>query len=102
MELNRKPEPGRVRVCCAVVMMLVVCICTVSAATCDAPPRSQVFTLQTGGCNQSPATVPCTENFLFPAQPSPGGDMATQYYLDFGDGTLPYYGFNDFASHTYD
>ena len=102
MELNRKPQPGRVRVCCAVVMMLVVCICTASAATCDAPPRSQVFTLQTGGCNQSPATVPCTENFLFPAQPSPGGDMATQYYLDFGDGTLPYYGFNDFASHTYD
>ena len=101
MELNRITEPGLVRVCCAVVMML-VCMCTVTALTCDAPPKSQSFTLQTGGCNQSPAAVPCTENFLFPAQPSNGGDPATQYYLDFGDGTPPYFGFNDFTSHTYD
>ena len=101
MELNRIPEPGLVKVCCAVVMML-VCIGTVTAVTCDAPPHSQVLNLQTGGCDQSPSVVPCTENFLFPAQPSPGGDPATQYYLDYGDGTLPYYGFNDFSSHTYD
>jgi PKD repeat protein len=26
----------------------------------------------------------------------------TQYYLDFGDGSVPYFGFNDFASHTYE
>jgi PKD repeat protein len=101
MELNRMEEPGLVKICCAVVMML-VCICTVTAVTCDAPPESQVFTLQTGGCNQSPAVVPCTETFLFPAHPSPAGDPATQYFLDFGDGTAPYYGFNDFTSHTYD
>lgn len=101
MELNRMPEPGLVKICCAVVLML-VCICTVTAVTCDAPPKSQVFTLQTGGCNQSPAVVPCTENFLFPAQSSPAGDPATQYYLNFGDGMPPYYGFNDFTSHTYD
>ena len=93
-------KTGLVWVCCAIVMM-VLCICTVTAATCDAPPKSQVFTLQTGGCNQSLAAVPCTENFLFPAESSPAGDTATQYYLDFGDGELPYYGFNDFASHTY-
>jgi PKD repeat protein len=101
MELNRMQEQGRVRIWCAVVLML-VCICTVTAVTCDAPPGSQIFTVQTGGCNQSPAVVPCTENFLFSAQPSPAGDPATQYYLDFGDGMPPYYGFNDFASHTYD
>jgi PKD repeat protein len=81
--------------------MMVLCVCTVTAATCDAPPKSQAFTLQTGGCNQSVATVPCTENFLFPAGSSPAGDPATQYYLDFGDGEPPYYGFDDFASHTY-
>jgi PKD repeat protein len=101
MELKRKQKKGLVRVCCAVVMV-VMCICSVTAVTCDAPPKSQAFTLQTSGCNQSPATVPCTDNFLFPAESSPAGDPATQYYLDFGDGTPPYYGFNDFSSHTYD
>jgi PKD repeat protein len=82
--------------------MMLVCICTVTALTCDGPPESQSLTLPTGGCNQSPAAVPCTENFLFPAQSSPGGDPATQYYLDFGDGQPPYYGFNDFSFHTYE
>jgi len=101
MELNRKPAVTQARVSCALVMML-VCICTVAAVTCDALPKSQVFTIRTGGCNQSPAAVPCTESFLFPAQSSPGGDPATQYYLDFGDGEPPYYGFNDFVTHTYD
>lgn len=94
-------KTGLVRVCCAVVMMI-MCVCTVTAVTCDAPPKSQAFTPQTGGCDQSVATVPCTENFLFPAESSPAGDPATQYYLDFGDGKPPYYGFNDFTSHTYD
>jgi PKD repeat protein len=100
-ELKRMTEAGLARACCAVVMML-VCICTVAAVTCDAPPKSQVFTIQTGGCNRTPAVVPCTEIFLFPAQSSPAGDPATQYYLDFGDRTSPYYGLNDVASHTYD
>ena len=77
-------------------------VCTVTAVTCDGPPVNQSFTLKNGACNQAPGVVPCTENFLFPAQPSPAGDPATQYYLDFGDGTAPYYGFNDFTSHTYD
>ena len=94
-------KPGFVRIWCAVVV-LAVCICTVTAVTCDAPPKSQVFTIQAGGCSQSPGTVPCTENFLFLAESSPAGDPATQYYLDFGDGKTPYYGFNDFTSHTYD
>jgi PKD repeat protein len=99
--MERIPEHVLARAWCAVVMML-VCTCAVSAVTCDGPPESQGFTFQAGGCNQSPSIVPCTENFLFPAQPSAGGDPATQYYLDFGDGTPPYYGFNDFSSHTYD
>jgi len=89
------------RIWCALVLML-TCVCTVSAVTCDAPPAGLAFTLQTAACNQTPGVVPCTENFLFPAQPSPAGDPATQYYLDFGDGSVPYYGFNDFTSHTYD
>lgn len=101
MELKRIPELNLAGVCCVLAIML-LCICTVTAVTCDGPPESQVFTLQSGGCNQSPAVVPCTDNFLFPAQPSPGGDPATQYYLDFGDGQSPYYGFNDFTSHTYE
>lgn len=90
-----------IRVCCAIVMIL-FCVHPLAAANCDGPPKSQVFTIQAGGCNQSPAVVPCTENFLFPAQPSSAGDSATQYYVDFGDGTPPYYGFNDFASHIYE
>ncbi len=82
--------------------LALLCTGTASGLTCDAPPAGQTLTLQTGACNQSPAQVPCTESFLFPAQPSPAGDPVTQYYLDFGDGTAPYFGFNDFASHTYD
>jgi PKD repeat protein len=101
MELKRLTERNGARIWCVCIMLL-VCICTVTAATCDAPPASQLFMIQTGGCNQSPAEVPCTENFLFPAQPSPAGDPVTQYYLDFGDGRPPYYGFNDFATHTYE
>jgi PKD repeat protein len=94
---------GRTAGWIAVIVLLALAgICTAGAVTCDGPPQSQSFVLQTGGCNQSPAAVPCTESFLFTAQPSKGGDPATQYYLDFGDGTPPYYGFNDFITHTYD
>jgi PKD repeat protein len=82
-------------------ILLWLCILPVSAANCDGPPKSQIFVLQTGGCDLSPAAVPCTQNFNFPAQASLSGDPATQYYLDFGDGTIPYYGFNDMVTHTY-
>ncbi|WP_292347647.1 MULTISPECIES: PEGA domain-containing protein [unclassified Methanoregula] len=86
----------------AVVLVMLAGVCAAGAAvTCDGPPESQSLAFQTGACNQSPAVVPCTETFLFPAHPSPGGDPPTQYYLDFGDGQPPYYGFNDFTSHTY-
>jgi len=39
---------------------------------------------------------------MFPAQPSAGGDFPTQYSLDFGDGSPPYYGPVDGVTHTYD
>ncbi len=73
----------------------------VSAAVCDGPPNSQSFILFTGGCDRSPSGLPCTQGFLFPAQPSPGGDYPTQYYLDFGDGSPPYYGTVDAVTHSY-
>jgi PKD repeat protein len=38
---------------------------------------------------------------MFPAQPSVGGDFPTQYSLDFGDGSPPYYGPVDGVTHTY-
>jgi PKD repeat protein len=38
---------------------------------------------------------------MFPAQPSAGGDFPTQYSLDFGDGSPPYYGPVDGITHTY-
>jgi PKD repeat protein len=38
---------------------------------------------------------------MFPAQPSAGGDFPTQYFLDFGDGSPPYYGPVDGVTHTY-
>jgi PKD repeat protein len=38
---------------------------------------------------------------MFPAQPSSGGDFPTQYSLDFGDGSPPYYGTLDGVTHTY-
>jgi PKD repeat protein len=100
-KLNLRQKRGLFRIWYA-LLMAAFCTCMVSAVTCDSPPASQVFTLRSGGCNQSPAIIPCTENFLFPAQPSPGGDPVTQYYLDFGDGTPPYYGLNDFAAHLYE
>lgn len=100
MEVTRVPERRQVLVCCAALLIL-ACMVPASALSCDAPPAGQALTFPSGACNQSPAEVPCTEYFEFPAQPSPAGDPVTQYYLDFGDGTPPYYGFNDFASHAY-
>ena len=97
--MNRFRESNLIVFC--VFVLLLACIHPLSAASCDGPPRNQLFSIVSDGCNQSPAVIPCTENFIFPAQPSAGGDQATQYYLDFGDGTPPYFGFNDFASHTY-
>ena len=38
---------------------------------------------------------------MFPAQPSAGGDFPTQYSLDFGDGSPPYYGPVDGVTHTF-
>ena len=74
---------------------------TATAAVCDGPPNDQSFILFSGGCDRSPAVLPCTQGFIFPAVPSPGGDFPTQYYLDFGDGSPPYYGTVDGITHTY-
>jgi len=81
--------------------ILTVCILPSAAAVCDGPPNSQSFILFTGGCDRSPQVLPCTQGFIFPALPSPGGDFPTQYYLDFGDGSPPYYGTVDGVTHTY-
>ncbi|HUW85417.1 MAG TPA: PEGA domain-containing protein, partial [Methanoregula sp.] len=76
-------------------------ISPVTAVLCDGPPKSQSFILFSGGCDRLPPSLPCTPGFMFPAQPSPGGDFPAQYYLDFGDGSLPYYGPVDGITHTY-
>jgi PKD repeat protein len=87
-------------VCCA-VLVAGWAIHPVTAAVCDGPPNSQSFILFTGGCDRSSLGLPCTQGFLFPAQPSPGGDYPAQYYLDFGDGSPPYYGTVDAVTHAY-
>jgi len=89
-----------IMVCCA-VLVAGWAIFPVTAAVCDGPPNSQSFILFTGGCDRSSSGLPCTQGFLFPAQPSPGGDYPTQYYLDFGDGSPPYYGTVDAVTHAY-
>lgn len=99
--MSRNPEQTIAWIGC-VILIVLAAIPPAGAVACDGPPQSQSLVLPAGGCNQSPATVPCTETFRFPAQPSQGGDPPTQYYLDSGDGQPPYYGFNDFASHTYE
>jgi len=76
-------------------------IMPVTAAVCDGPPNAQSFILFSGGCDRIPRVLPCTQGFIFPALPSPGGDFPTQYYLDFGDGSPPYYGAVDGITHTY-
>jgi PKD repeat protein len=89
-----------IMVCCA-VLVAAWSIFPVTAAVCDGPPNSQSFILFTGGCDRSSSGLPCTQGFLFPAQPSPGGDYPTQYFLDFGDGSPPYYGTVDAVTHAY-
>jgi PKD repeat protein len=81
--------------------VLLWCMMPATAAVCDGPPNSQSFILFTGGCDRSPQALPCTQGFIFPALPSPGGDFPTQYYLDFGDGSPPYYGLVDGVTHLY-
>jgi PKD repeat protein len=89
-----------IMVCCA-VLVVAWAIYPVTGAVCDGPPNSQSFILFTGGCDRSSTGLPCTQGFLFPAHPSPGGDYPTQYYLDFGDGSPPYYGTVDAVTHEY-
>lgn len=79
---------GVFRIWCAIILVAAG-ICPVAALTCDAPPVNQTFVVQTGGCNQTPAVIPCSETFLFPGAPSPAGDPVTQYYLDFGTAVSP-------------
>jgi PKD repeat protein len=101
--VNLKRIPGHLLITagCAGALILMWCMMPVTAAVCDGPPNSQSFILFTGGCDRSPQAVPCTQGFIFPALPSPGGDFPTQYYLDFGDGSPPYYGPVDGVTHTY-
>ncbi len=99
-KMKRIPVNNLIMVCCAVIL-LGWCIFPVTAAQCDGPPQSQSFILFSGGCDRSPPGLPCTQGFMFPAQPSVGGDFPTQYSLDFGDGSPPYYGPVDGVTHTY-
>jgi PKD repeat protein len=98
--MKRIPENNLILVCCA-VLLVGWCIFPVTAAQCDGPPQSQSFILFSGGCDRSLPGLPCTQGFMFPAQPSVGGDFPTQYSLDFGDGSPPYYGTVDGVTHTY-
>jgi PKD repeat protein len=98
--VKRIPVHNLIMVCCAVVM-LGGFVFPVTAALCDGPPQSQSFILFSGGCDRSLPGLPCTQGFMFPAQPSVGGDFPTQYFLDFGDGSPPYYGPVDGVTHSY-
>ena len=98
--MKRIPGHTLITVCCAVILAG-GCIFPVTAALCDGPPLSQSLVLFSGGCDRSPSGLPCTQGFMFPAQPSVGGDFPTQYSLDFGDGLPPYYGSFDGVTHTY-
>jgi hypothetical protein len=102
MEWKMKSIPGHnlILVCC-VVVMVVCCVVPVTAALCDGPPQNQSFILFNGGCDRPLPGLPCTQGFMFPAQPSVGGDFPSQYFLDFGDGSLPYYGPVDGVTHIY-
>ena len=98
--MKRIPGHDLIMVCCAVILAG-GCIFPVTAVLCDGPPLSQSVVLFSGGCDRSPPGLPCTQGFMFPAQPSVGGDFPTQYSLDFGDGSPPYYGSFDGVTHTY-
>jgi len=99
-EMNRIPGNNPVIVICALIVAG-WCILPVSAVQCDGPPQSQSLILFSGGCDRSPPVLPCTQGFMFPAQTSAKGDFPTQYFLDFGDGSLPYYGTVDGVTHSY-
>jgi len=86
---------------CFAVILVGWCVFPVTATLCDGPPQSQSLILFSGGCDRSPPGLPCTQGFMFPAQPSVGGDFPAQYSLDFGDGSPPYYGPVDGVTHTY-
>jgi PKD repeat protein len=98
--MKRQQGYNLIMVCCAVTI-LGWCIFPVTAALCDGPPQSQSFIQFSGGCDRLLPGLPCTQGFIFPAQSSVGGDFPTQYSLDFGDGSPPYYGPVDGVSHTY-
>ncbi len=98
--MMRIPGYNLILIWCAVVIVG-WSIIPVTAALCDGPPKSQSIILFSGGCDRSPPVLPCTQGFMFPAQPSPSGDFPTQYSLDFGDGSPPYYGPVDGVIHTY-
>jgi len=100
IEMKRIPGHNLVIIVC-VVMVTGWCVFPVNAALCDGPPQSQSFIVFSGGCDRSPPSLPCTNGFMFPAQPSVGGDFPTQYSLDFGDGSPPYYGPVDGVTHIY-
>ena len=100
--VGMKKIPGHFLIIAGCVIVMVAgCIMPVTAAVCDGPPNSQSFILFSGGCDRSPQVLPCTQGFIIPALPSPGGDFPTQYYLDFGDGSPPYYGTVDGVTHIY-
>jgi PKD repeat protein len=97
--MKRIPGYNQITICCVVAIL--VCTFPVTAILCDGPPESQSFILFSGGCDGSLPGLPCTQGFMFPAQPSAGGDFPTQYSLDFGDGSRPYYGPVDGVTHAY-
>jgi PKD repeat protein len=97
-----KKIPGYILIITGFVLVMAAwCVMPVTAAVCDGPPYAQSFIVFSGGCDRIPRVLPCTQGFIFPALPSPGGDFPTRYYLDFGDGSPPYYGTVDGITHTY-
>jgi len=100
VEMKRIPGYNLDIIVCAVIVTG-WCIFPVTAVLCDGPPQSQSFIVFSGGCDRSSQGLPCSQGFMFPAQPSVGGDFPTQYSLDFGDGSPPYYGPVDGVTHTY-
>jgi PKD repeat protein len=98
--MKRMPKYYLILLWC-VIVLAGWCIFPATAVVCDGPPQSQSIILFSGGCDRSPPELPCTQGFMFPAQSSPSGDFPTQYSLDFGDGSPPYYGPVDGVVHTY-
>jgi PKD repeat protein len=99
MRMKRIPGYSLI-IWCAVILVGCGAV-PVTAVSCDGPPQSQSLILFSGGCDRSAPVLPCTQGFIFPAQPSALGDYPTQYFLDFGDGSPPYYGLVDGVTHTY-